>query len=139
MEPLPSKMILICQICYSHAPSSAIERKQSHRNISDVKIPICIYSISAMLPLCFLSLATWQSNATRSSSSRRREAEKNQTKRRRSKSRSYTLLCLAKSWLKAPERESSRKKKPRTIAASSRILVHYLDTLVNLDTCLLGA
>ena len=51
--------------------------------------------------------------------------KKNQTKRRRSKSRSYTLLCLAKSWLKAPERESSRKK-----AASSRILVHYLDTLV---------
>ena len=111
---------------------SPIQRKESHRNISDVKIPICIHSL-LLLPLCFPSLATWHSNATRSSSSsssRRGKQKKTKLKRRRSKSRSYTLLCLAKSWLKAPERESSRKK---TTNDSSFFI--FQEGLTNYDNC----
>ena len=79
-------------------PSSERDGKQSHWNISDVKIPICIVLYQSCFCFCLL-LATWHTSydTTTANAPFFKKAAKKKELRRRSKSRSYTLLCFAKS------------------------------------------
>ena len=127
-------ILILCQICYSHAhhqPNTEERISSEYFWCQDSNLHTLSAATASLFPVFSHLAQQCHSQQQQLLFEERGKQKKTKLKRRRSKSRSYTLLCLAKSWLKAPERESSRKKNPTN---DSSFFI-FQEGLTNYDNC----